>query len=110
MATDLDDAKSLRADLDGPNNHFNTRTTEVLTSALNTYIERLESEQYIQDPMVRVIRSICAFELGKDHNFPFFNSNYKPGEHPDDAISRLFYEERPHQDTDFDTVLVMCHG
>ena len=111
MASNLDDAKSLRADLMGPNNHFNTRTTEILESALDTYIAMLEAgELRIQDPMVRCIRAICAHELGADHNYDFFHTNYLPGEHPDDAILRLFKDERERQDTDFDAVLAMCHG
>lgn len=63
MASNLDDAKSLRADLMGPNNHFNTRTTEILESALDTYIEKLENENRVQDPMVRCIRAICAHRI-----------------------------------------------
>lgn len=63
-----------------------------------------------RDPMIRCIRAICARELNSDFEFPFFWSGYMPEETPDQAIMRMFKAEREHQDTDFDTVLVLCHG
>lgn len=108
MASNLDDAKELRLDLQSA--HFNTRTTEILEAALDTYIEKLQRKNKVQDPMVRCIRAICVRELGQYYDYPFFSQDYLPDEDPDTALARMFYAERPHQDTDFDTVLAMCHG
>jgi hypothetical protein len=58
----------------------------------------------------RFVRIITAYELKSSVDYPFFNADYADGETADDALARLFNAERGYHDTDFETVLVMCHG
>jgi hypothetical protein len=73
---------------------------------------------------VRMIRTLCAAELDAEYDYPFFWGSYDnaPGneaqalrlsrEVADREILRIFRSERtaPNIDSDFETVLVMCHG
>jgi hypothetical protein len=59
---------------------------------------------------VRCIRAICAEELDRPYDYPFFQADYLPGEEPDMALVRLFMAERAHHGSDFHTVLILCHG
>lgn len=60
--------------------------------------------------LLHLIRSVCAREFKIDYEYPFFSYDYREGETADDALLRLFRDERPLQTSDEDTVLVMCHG
>jgi hypothetical protein len=62
------------------------------------------------DEAIRCVRAICAHELDRPYDYPFFQADYLPGEHPDDALVRLFVAERANHGSDFYTVLVLCHG
>jgi hypothetical protein len=59
---------------------------------------------------VRYLRAICAFEFGLPFSHPFFSADYREGEDPDDALLRLFEQEREHHDGEFETVQVLIHG
>lgn len=63
-----------------------------------------------EQSLVRFIRTVCAAELGKPYEYPFFSMSYWPGETPDQALLRMFRDERVLQTTDLHVVLVMCHG
>lgn len=106
MASEWHDAKELLKDLGSA--HFNTRTTEILTKALEMFITAKDPESV--DPAVRCIRAICSNELELPYSYNFFGMHATAGETPDQTIYRVFKEERAHQDTDFDAVLVLCHG
>jgi len=65
-----------------------------------------------QRQLVAFIRTTCARELSAPYAFPFFNRNYHLGEMADDALLRLFYQQKRHEPTpsDLHVVLVLCHG
>jgi hypothetical protein len=59
---------------------------------------------------VQFIRAICARELDAPFDYPYFRADRREGETPDQTLLRLFEQERPHWDSDKQTVMVMCHG
>ena len=67
------------------------------------------SEKLDMSPLP-IIRQICAREFGLPVDHQFFSADYLPGESSDVALVRLFTEERPHHESDEDTVMVLVHG
>lgn len=60
--------------------------------------------------LVNLIRVVCMYELNGSFDYPYFNLLYLPDETPDDALIRMFREERKNPGDDLTTIRVMCHG
>jgi hypothetical protein len=84
------------------------RNIEVVHVA--TIRDHAEPQRWLDKAKIMFIRAVCAKELGASVNFPFFRDSWNEGETGDEALLRIFHAERPNQDSDLDTVLVMCHG
>lgn len=84
--------------------------TEAWFAAAKPYLDKYTPPYQDDVELVQWIRESCANELRSDPAFPFFHMNHHDGESPDDALLRLFREERANHSTDRDAVLALCHG
>lgn len=44
--------------------------------------------------VLRQLRAACSEATGLPVDYPFFRDSHRPGEHPDDALLRLFREQQ----------------
>lgn len=75
----------------------------------------LASDKLYDAGVVARIRMICAREFGVDESYPFFWADYRDGETADEALLRLYNQERRAQGitdrTAIDEIaMVLCHG